>query len=356
MSASYRAAPTMVGTPMLDNFFTDTTSTVADEVNLYVLTRSNQPNPANTRGSMPTRQVGPGASKKQYSLFHSFNEVTMDANSLRFLRSNDPAIQSIGREWVAATVEEAGRRQKLLREVIIGQIMTYGRVNLDINFNPVIPTVHATTGVITDNASTTVSADFQVADTHRGNCNSLVSGAWDTVTTDIFSELEAIRDAAIKAGAEPPNTVYIHKQRMPKILNNTKFQAWATLNSTTANQVLATGQINNFYGWNFRTLEGYWTDVSGTQRPIIPLRNAIIVPPNGAWKRCKEGTQDVPTSLEIVNDLDAALKTLVPVVGMFSFAQVKVSPLVQCSLFMGDNFGLGFANPNAVWFPTVFAA
>lgn len=355
LSASYRAAPTIQGTPMLDAFWSDPRPTVADDVVIYQISRSNVPNPANTRGSMPKRQSGPGASKKSFSLFNSFNEITMDPNTLRFLRSTDPAIQQIGREWVNATIEEHGRRQKLLREVILSQIMTFGVACLDSDFNPVCPSVHATTGALTTTGSTLV-ADFQVVDGHRGNCGSLTSGAWDTTSTDIFQELENFRDASIKAGCEAPNTVYINRLRLPKLLLNTKFQAWATLNKVTNEQVINSGRITNYFGWNIIGIEGYWTDVGGTQRPLIPLRNAIIAPPNGAWKRCVEGTQDVPTTLGIFNDLDSALATMKPVVGMFGFAQVKVTPLAQCSLFLGDNFGLGFANPSSLWLPTVFAA
>jgi len=355
ISASYRNAPTMVGTPMLDTFWSDVKSTVSDDVTIFSLTRSNVPNPANTRGSMPKRQNGPGASKKSFSLFNSFNELTMPNDTLRFLRSNDPGIRQIGQEWVAATIEEAGRRQKLLREVLVGQAMTFGVSCLDSNFDPIMPTVHATTGALTTTGAAVV-ADYQVADSHRGNCGSLTTGAWDTTTTDIFQELEGFRDASVKAGSEAPNTVYINRLRLPKLLLNTKFQAWATLNKVTNEQVINSGKITNYFGWNIVGVEGYWTSAGGTQYPLIPLRQAIICPPNGPWKRCVEGTQDVPTTLGVFDNLESALATMKPVVGMFGFAQVKVTPLAQCSLYLGDNFGLGFANPNSIYMPTVFSA
>lgn len=356
LTASYRSAPTLAGTPMTDTFFTGVTGTTGDEVKIPVVGISNTPAPANTRGSGPRRHAGPGASIKQFALYHSFNEHAIDANAIRFLRSSDPAIQNMGKEVIAALIDDAGRRQKLFREVVIGSIMTYGRVNIGSDGAVLLPTVHATTGVITDNASAMVSADYQVADTHRGRCNSLLSGAWDTITTDIPQELSIIRDAALKAGAEPPTTVYLNPLRRQTLVNNTKFKEWMTLNSVRADVVLNGSGVDNFFGWNIKFMEGYWTDSSGTQRPVIPVRNAIIVPPDGAWKRCKEGTQDVPTTVDIKGTMEEALASLKAVQGMFSFAQVKVSPLVELSLFLGDNFGLGFANPNAVWMPTVFAA
>ena len=72
--------------------------------------------------------------------------------------------------------------------------------------------------------------------------------------------------------------------------------------------------------------------------------------------RCKEGTQEIPTTVEIQDSFESALATLKDVAGMFAFAQIRVSPLVTLSLYIGDNFGCGFTNPNAVWMPTVFSS
>jgi hypothetical protein len=356
LTASYRAAPTLAGTPMTDTFFTNVSGTTGDEVVIPVVSTVNTAAPANTRGSGPRRQSGVGMAKKQFALFHSFNEWAQDANCIRFLRSSDPGIQNLGKELLQANIDDAGRRQKLFREVVIGSIMNYGRVNIGADGAVLVPSVHATTGVITDNASTAISADYQVDDTHRGNCNSLTSGAWDTISTDIPKELADFRDAALKAGAEPPDTVYLNPLRKNKLINNTKFMEWAKYNNVRSDQVLQGNGIDNFFGWNIRFMEGYWTDSGGTQRPVIPVRNALIVPKDGPWKRCKEGTQDIPTTCDIKATFEEALASLKSVQGMFAFAQIRVTPLVEMSLLLGDNFGMGFANPNSIYMPTVFAA
>lgn len=358
LSALYRAVPTLQSMPYSENFFTNPTPTTADEVTLYTVGRINTPAAGNTRGSNPRQMAGPAANKKQYSLFHSFNEFMIDANTLRFLRAPDPAIQEIGRDAIAATIEENGRRQRLFREIVLMQIMTMGRVNLDGAGNPVMPTVSATTGAITDNANAVISADFQVPDTRRGNLNGLVGtsvGWWDTAGTDMFAQLASIRDRALKDGCEVPTTVWMHRSRIPALINNTNFKTYAQYNNLRNEDVLRGNGVDNIWGWNFRFIDGYWTDASGTQYPIIPTTNVIITPTGGDWMRCKEGTQDVPTDLGIKDSLEAAMASLKPVVGMFSFAQVRVSPLVQLSLYLGDNFGMGFTNPNAIWMGKTFS-
>lgn len=356
LTASYRQAPTLQGMPFTENFFGGASSTTADEVTLYIVGRVNQPAPGNTRGSNPRMMKSPGASKKQFALFHSFNEFPLDANVLRFLRSTDPSIQSIGQELVDAQLEEAGRQQKLFREVCLQQGLTIGRVNLDGAGNILVPTVNASTGAITDAAGTLISADFQVPDTRRATCDSIFAGNWDTASTDMFQQLANARDKAIKDGSEVPTTVWMHKKRAPALIQNNTFKVYSQYNNVRNEDVLQGKGVDNIWGWNFRFLEGYWTDVNGTQHEVIPTTNAILTPDGGDWMRKKEGTQDVPTTLEIQTDIEAALRTLKPVVGMFSFAQIEVSPLVKLKLFTGDNFGWGFPNPNAIWMPKVFAA
>ena len=338
MTASYRAAPTQVGTPFLDRFFTNVSGTSGDEVVIPVLTRNNRPMPGNTRGSAPRRHAGPGLSKKQFALFNSFNEYQVAANALRFLRSPDPGIQRLGKEVVDATISESGERQKLFRDVVIGQIMTYGKVYLDANGEVLVPTVDATTGVITAPSGYVVVADYGTDDTQRGRCDQdttggtdyVFSGAWDTASTNWFNELMKARDISLKNGAAPPDTVHLHMLRKGAMIASDLFQTWAIQNNQRNDEILASAKFENVRGFNLFH-EGYWTDKDGTQRPVIPVRQAIIVPSSNDWLECKEGEQDVPTDIGIKDTLEAALNTLKAVQGMFAYAQIQVNPNVQLS-------------------------
>jgi hypothetical protein len=361
MTATYRAAPTTAGTPMLDRFFTNISGTTGDEVVIPVMGRSNRPMPGNTRGSAPRRHAGQGLSTKQFALFHSFNEYSMAANCLRFLRSSDAAIQRLGKEIIDNTIKEAGERQKMFRDVVVGQIVTTGKVYLDGDGEVLVPSVDDTTGVVTDPATKVVEADYGIEDSQRGRCDQgsadyVFSGAWDTDTTDWFSELQRARDISLKNGAEPPDTVYLHQLQRGAMIASDIFQEWAIQNNRRNDEVLAAAKFENVRGWNFVFLEGYWTAADGTQYPVIPVRNAIIAPASATWRECKEGEQDIPSRVGIEATMEAAIASLKAVQGMFSYAQITTNPLVQLSLFTGDNFGMGLRSPKSLWMPTVFAS
>lgn len=359
LSETYRSAPTMQGTPFTDTFFSNPSTTTADEIQLYRQTRVNQPAPANTRGSNPRQLKNPSMDKIQYALFYSFNEMEVDASTLRHLQSTDQAMQAVGREALDGQLEDAGRQQKLFREVILQQIFTQGRVNLGADGQILVPSVDVATGVITDNGSAQQSIDFGMPNGRRGDCGGVFGttpGFWDTAATDMFQQLRNASDAQVKQGSPPLTTIWLNALRAPSLINNTQFKTYAANNSIRNEAVLNAGGVDNIWGFKFKFLQGYWTDSTGTQRPLIPLRNAMITPDGFDWYRRKQGTEMVPTQVGIFNDFDAALASLKPVVGMFAFAQAQVTPKVKLSTFSGDNFGVGFPDVNALWMPTVFSA
>lgn len=365
LTASYRSAGTMQGTPMTDLFFTNVKRTSGDELVIPIHSRNNQPMPGNSRGAAPRRQAGPGMTKKQFNLFASFNEYDISFNALRFLMSDDPNIRMLGEETVQAMVDEGGERQRLFREVVLSQIMTQGVVYLDDDGQVLVPTVDATTGVVTAPSGAVVAADFGVPDTRRGRCDQdtgggtdyVFSGAWDTETTNWFEELERCRDISLKAGAPVPDTVLIHRLQKSAMIESDVFKEWAVYNNLRNEQVMTAATFENVRGWTFKFVEGYWTDSSGTQRPILPVRNAIIYPGgNDSWKDCREGLQPVPKTVGVVPDFNAAKANITWEQGLFAYAHVALSPVLSAQLFMGDNFGIGIRDGSALWMPTVFAS
>lgn len=360
LSETYRSAPTLQGTPFTDNFFRAPGSTTAASVDVYRMTVVNQPAPGNTRGSNPRQLKNPSMDKIAYNLFYSFNETEVDANTLRFLRATDADIQRVGRDALDLQLSESGRQQKLFREIILQQIFNGGRVNLGADGQILVPAIDAATGVITDNTSAQQSIDFGIPNSRRGNCSNVFGtaggGFWDAADTLMFQQLANARDAQLKAGSMPLTTVWLNPKRAPALINNTQFKVYAANNSVRNEAVLQGGGVDNLWGFNFKFLDGYWTDSGGTQRPIIPDRGAILTPAGDDWYRRKEGTEDVPTQVGVFGDFESALRSLKPVVGMFSYAQAQVTPRVKLSMYVGDNFGVGFPDVNVVWFPTVFSA
>lgn len=356
-TATYRGADTLQSYPFTNTFWKNPRNVESDSVEMISISGVTSPAPGNVRDGVAKVITPRGASKKQATLFRIFNEITAPGDALKALREPEsPALQDKGRMVVQLANEEILTRNRMFKEVCFSQILTVGRVNLDQNGNPLAPSAHATTGVITNASGTAIAADFGIADTHRGNCNGIMAAAWSTAGTKISDQLEAFREDALANGAEPPTEIYIRRKQKKHLRANTEFNDWAKYNSSRAVDSILKGDIiEDLWGFNWHFVDGFWTDVNGTQNPLMPLLSAIICPANGPWLRALQGSELVPTEIGMAGNWKEALNMVRKVYGEFAYAMVKQNP-VALQFFYGDNFGLHYANTNSIYMPTVFAS
>ncbi|MES2222819.1 MAG: hypothetical protein V4587_17850 [Acidobacteriota bacterium] len=347
---------------ILEYFFTKTfydalspRPTDSDSVRMISISATATPGAGNVRNGKARVLKPKGASERFFSMFRYFTEMPLEADALRALRELDsPSMQAKGREIVEMAQEESKILASLFKEVVLAQQLTVGRVNLDASGNILVPSVHATTGVITDNASTVISADFGVADTHRGNLNGTIAALWSVAGTKIPDQLEALDRVCDIAGVPRVKDIWLNPVCKLNLRNNTQFNDWAKYNTLRADEVLRGDGIEGLWGRNWHFVGGTWTDSGGTTRDLIPQTSGIFTPAIGPWLRAFAGSELIDTSNLITSDLLAALNSLITVYGPFAYGETTRNP-TGLSYFQGDNFGLGFADPNAIWMPTLFA-
>lgn len=359
LTASFNAVPSVGNYPLTTDFFVNTRQYQPDEYELIYYPSVNTPAPLNTRGT-PAHVLAPqGGTKRNMTLFHAFNEVPLPAFAFNALREPESqTLQRKGANEIARIQEEFDQRHRIMREAIISSIMSFGRVNMDDNGNILRPTVDSLSGALTNNASDVLGADFTVDNSHRGNLNdttdgSIIDSMWSNSNARIFRHLEKIRDRAIKNNIQIPTEIYIHRINKHVLIDNAEFKAWAQASNIRPDVVLQGEGVNDVWGWNWHFIGNGYTDVNGTYVDLIPRTHAVICPKPGPWLRAAEGLELVPTSLEVQTDLNAAIGSLREVYGRFSYAKVRDNP-AGLTMFMGDNWGLNFADPNAIWMPNVF--
>lgn len=352
----YMAMPQLLDYYFTSNFYTNAKNVDSDSVRMISVSATTTPGKGNVRNGKARLIKPKGAGERFFSMFRYFTEMPLEADALRALRELDsPAMQQKGRQIVELAQEESKIQCDLFREIVLAMIMTIGRVNLDAEGTILVPSVNATTGAITDAAGTVISADFGVADTHRGNLDSTIGALWSTASTKIIDHLEAIDRKAAIAGVPKPTEIYINAISKQWLRNNTQFQDWAKYNSVRVDQVLNGAGLEGLWGRNWHFVEGTWTDSTGTTRDLIPSTQVILAPKNGSWLRSFAGSELIDTTNLVSNDLLGALNQLTTVYGPFAYAETTRNP-AGLSYFQGDNFGIGFADPNAIWMPTVFSS
>ena len=355
LNSLYRATPSIQDYYFTSNFHTPLARDVdSDTVEQISITATTTPGPGNARGGAARRIAPKGATKRFFQLFHYFTQMDLPADCLRALREPESfALMEKGKQIVELQQEEMAIKLRLFKEVVLSQVLSTGVVNLDVNGNILTPSVNSSTGVVTDASGTVISASFGVDDGNRGNVGSIIDALWSTASTKISKHLdEIVRDAASN-GAPRPRRVYVNGVKKYFLRNNTEFNDWAKYNGPV-DKILAGEMIPGLWGFDWYFVDGTWTDSTGTTRDLIPQTRAIIMPEPGPWLRAHNGSEMVPSSMVPAGTVSELVNQLDKVYGEFTFASMGYNP-VTLSAFYGDNFGLNFADPNAIYQPTVFS-
>ena len=327
----------------------------SDDVELIVLEAITRPGTANVRNGKARVQTPSGATKLALSLFRSFTQTPIQGDCLQALREpGSHAIQNKGRTQVREVNLEQKQRFALFREVVFSQLMTVGKVYFDNEGEILVPTINASSGAVTAPSDAVIDADFLVVDNHRGDLNSIIGTSWDNAGATILDDLEAIDEQADTENAPRPEHIICHHTNKKHLRNNTQFAAWAKESNRSVETVLRGNMIEDFGGKTWHFVGGQWEDRNGTKHKMMNADRICMYPdPSAGWLRATLGSELVPRRLGMAQNAMDALGNLTKVYGDFAYATIDHNP-VQLSLFNGSNFGLNFADPNAVWNPTVW--
>ena len=240
------------------------------------------------------------------------------------------------------------RQQYILMETMLAHMFIYHRINFNNKSQLLLPTVHATTGAITNNASTIVAIDFGVPDRNRGDLNGAIAAQWSTASTDIAAQLAIIDKEQKARGAPAIKEIHCNILDRKHILNNTIVKAWAAADPATSREILTGNFITNLFGkrWEFHD-ESYTAPVGGATVDMIPQTYAMLIPEDGEWLRAYEGLEpmDKDNTKTRFQSTAEAMADMVFVPGEFGYvAKEKGQPP---SYWMNgiNSWGEAFADP-----------
>lgn len=364
LTAHYVQAPALVNFPFTETFYTNVRNVDSDELELVYFNNGKAPAPLNLRGAEARLMSSSGGNKIKMHLFHAFNQLPLPADCLRALREPDSeAMQAKGEFVVQMVLDEFANKHRILKEAVIAHTLCYHNVYFGNDGNLLLGSVDGTTGVVTAATGAVAAADWGIPDSHRGTLratagdagSAVVSALWSTDSTDIVAQLDKIKRRAARAQLPIPTEIWCNAVNRNYILQNTDYAAWAIQNPQ-ANTAFLQGAdiIQGLWGWNWRFFNDTY-ELNVTTYDLIPSDLALIFPKVGPWVRSLAGSELVPMDLNVKSSGMEALNSLAKTYGPFAYACVEHNP-VRIDAYMGDNFGVNFAEPSALWAPTVFTA
>lgn len=346
LTASYSQRPNQRPYPLTDAFFVNPEPIEGDAYRLFFDPAENEPAPLNQPGAEARVLQAAGAEERFATLFQAFNKLPLQGQALNALREPDSeTLQDMGKTEIRRQHDKFSARHRLMKETVIAKIITEGIVYLDEYGR-----------VLESSSGAQITADFEVPAKRKNQLDqgsgNLIGASWAAAGTDIQAHLNAIDDAAEADNVEPPTDIWCHTLFKDNLRNNTDFQTWAAASAADSEQILRGNMIEGLFGKTWHFYGGKYLNTSGTMQNFIPTTKVVLTPPIGPWLKATEGSMLVPSSIGVQQSWEAALAQTQKVHGPFSYAKLIDDP-VQLFLYMGDTFGLHFADPDAIWMPTV---
>lgn len=305
-----------------------------------------EPAPANLRGQ-PARVLQPtGLSERRIYMLHAFNEIGLSMDALQMIRRpSDETLQKKGREEIQRQFEDFGDRHLIFRAVCLAKTLTQGVIH----FN-------AEGQVLESSSGAAYSVDFGVPASHKNQLDpgsgNLIATSWDDPAAKILDDLDEIRIQAETENGGEPKHIWLHHTAKRWLRDNTQLQGYVQGSPDKVDRVLAGSMIEDLNGWTWHFYSGTYQAADGTTKPYLPTSQALITPELGPWLRAVNGSELITSFEGIKSSVDAALGEISEVFGDFAYVKLVDNP-TKLVLRMGTNFVYAFANPNAVWMPTI---
>jgi hypothetical protein len=332
--------------PLIEYYGQETKNYTGDRFEFAYREAMKLPAPANVRGE-PARVLQPtGPSARRVYMLHAFNEISLSMDALQMIRRpDDSTTQEKGREEIVKQMEDFGARHHVFRAVCLAKTLADGVIHLG-----------ADGQVLESSTGAAYSVDFGVPGSHKGqldvNGSNLIELSWDDPAAKILDNLDAIGIRAEEENAEEPRHIWLHHSAKRWLRQNIQLQDYVSGASEAVDRVLRGTIVEDFNGWTWHFYSGTYRNQAGALFPYIPRTRAIITPDVGPWLRAVNGSELLTGFEGIRSSVDGALQDVTEVFGDFAYVKLLDNP-TKLVLRMGTNFVYAFANPNAVWMPTV---
>jgi hypothetical protein len=347
LSAAYQQKQTTRPTLLTDTFFRNPENVAGDSYELFIDPFESRPLPMNKPRSEARVIQAAGADSRRATLFAMFNKLPFDTKIMEAIREPDsPTLQKRAKTEITRQLEHYKTRHSLTKEVILAKILSKGIVYLDPAGN-----------VLESASGAEVVADFNVPASRKNQLNQgsgdLISASFATDGTDIQLVFDKIDIQAQKDGVPKPKNILCNSNFKVHLRTNTDFRTWASASASISEQTASGETIKGLFGKNWTFYDGTYQNASGVETLLIPDNQLIMYPdPTEPCFKSSNGSTLVPRQIGVASSVEELIGSLDEVFGEFAYAKMTDDP-VQLFAYMGDKWGFNFADPRAIWMPTV---
>lgn len=265
----------------------------------------------------------------------------------------DFAVAEIERELIDFTKIFANLRTATVTSVLANQAIYFNAVG----------EVQATS----TNANYTLP--FQMPSGNQAQLNvfgtgNIIDATWATAGTNIIDQIKSIKIASRKLTGYQLKYAFYGKKIFNYLATNTTIQTYMKFNPGYQESFKKLEIPNGFFGMMWIPMEEAFL-VNMATNPGGAISSEVVAstfgdnlvyftpsPSDGKWWDFVEGSEMIPTTIDIAGETDARMGTLKQINGLWAYAKPEHDP-VRLVAYMGDNFLPYLSVPKATFAATV---
>lgn len=281
-------------------------------------------------------------SDRTLKLMHTFESVAMDPLIFKYLRSANKWEWDKPLEEVKRQVKEHKQKFENLRVSAIAHAFRRGRLDFDADGN------------LLPNASGAIeTVDFGFNANNQNQLNGIISASWALANTNIPLHLRNLKKRARRLTGYPLK-IALYGENIPGYFTQNDYVLDYLARNDKMNAAYldsAHGEIpNGLFGFTWIPVyEAFFEDSAGTNQDLWDADAVTFLPSvSDDWYSMMQGSFEVPTTINILNDAEAAMRSTETVYGQFGYGCVTHNP-VTVNGYFGDTFLPLIKNPDAVF-------
>jgi hypothetical protein len=289
--------------------------------------------PARNRG---LRDVG----EVDVKLLHTFESQTMDPLVMKQLRSKDSYELDKGLNEVSRQVTEFKRLFDNLRVAAVAQVLRNGILYFDGDGN-----------LLPSSSGAVDSHSFQMSANNQNQLNSIITASWALNTTDIPLQLRNLKKRSRRLTGYPLKYAFYGESIPSYLTANDYVLDYLARNPTMQAKWLDSAEIpDGLFGFTWvPAYEAFYEDADGTNQDLWNGDSVVFTPEvSDDWWEFLEGSFEVPTTVNVMTDAEAAMRSLATQHGMFGYGVVTHNPPTVCGYY-GDTFIPALKVPDAIF-------
>lgn len=279
-------------------------------------------------------------------LNHLYEELPLDVMTLKYLRDKesyeyDKTLSEVTRQVQAFATKFANTRIASVARVLKAGVLYWDNQG---NFLP------SSSGAFQTHS-------FQMSANNQNQLNGIISASWATPTTDIPLQLRLLKKQAVRQTGYPLKYAFYGENIPTYLTNNNYVIEYLARNNTMQTKWLESdgGEIpDGLFGYTWVPVyESFFEDSAGTNQDLWDADAVTFTPdpeqPAGMeWWRMMEGSFEVPTTINVMTDAEAAVRSTKTIYGMGGYSLLTPNP-VRVAAFTFDTFLPILANPDVIF-------